>query len=181
MLADFLQDNAFFGARQLVFSSASSKTAYGTAFCLEAFAQVRRIALTSARNKRFVEALGCYGEVASYEELPKQDRGTPTLYVDFSGDEGLRMGLGKDLAKALGQHSCVLMRGHGSTVVAPSLERAVYRAVYTEENAKLQLSASALGPIEFLTPEEAEKAMNTNEGQVMRPWELWSRAVGAVE
>ena len=91
MLADFLQDNAFFGARQLVFSSASSKTAYGTAFCLEAFAQVRRIALTSARNKRFVEALGCYGEVASYEELTKLDRGAPTLYVDFSGDEGLRM------------------------------------------------------------------------------------------
>ena len=35
MLADFLQDNAFFGARQVVVSSASSKTAYGTAFCLQ--------------------------------------------------------------------------------------------------------------------------------------------------
>ncbi|WP_411884311.1 DUF2855 family protein [Polaromonas sp. YR568] len=91
MLADFLQDNAFFGARQLVFSSASSKTAYGTAFCLEAFPQVKRIALTSARNKGFVEALGCYGEVASYEELPKLDSGKPTLYVDFSGDESLRI------------------------------------------------------------------------------------------
>ena len=86
-----------------------------------------------------------------------------------------------NLTKALGQHTCVLMRGHGSTVVAPSLERAVYRAVYAEENAKLQLTANALGPIEFLTKEEADLAMNTNEGQVMRPWELWSRSIGAVE
>jgi hypothetical protein len=90
MLADFLQDNAFFGAELLVFSSASSKTAYGTAFCLAAYPQVRRIALTSARNKGFVQGLGCYGEVASYEELMSMDRSKPTLYVDFSGDEALR-------------------------------------------------------------------------------------------
>lgn len=90
-------------------------------------------------------------------------------------------GLGRALAASLGQHSCVLMRGHGSTVVAPSLERAVYRAVYAEENAKLQLSASVLGPVEFLTPEEAELAMAATEGQVMRPWELWSKSIGAVD
>lgn len=83
MLADFLQDNAFFGAEQLVFSSASSKTAYSTAFGLEAYPQVRRIALTSARNKGFVQGLRCYGEVASYEELMSIDRSKPTLYVDF--------------------------------------------------------------------------------------------------
>jgi hypothetical protein len=57
----------------------------------------------------------------------------------------------------------------------------VYRAVYAEENAKLQLSASALGPIEFLTPEEAELAMASTEGQVQRPWELWAGRIGAVE
>ncbi|RYX96459.1 MAG: class II aldolase/adducin family protein [Comamonadaceae bacterium] len=91
------------------------------------------------------------------------------------------LGLGRDLAKALGQHTCVLMRGHGSTVVGPSLQRAVYRAVYAEENARLQLSASTLGRIEFLTPEEAELAMATTEGQVQRPWELWSRRIGRVE
>lgn len=101
MLADFLQDNGFFGARQLVFSSASSKTAYGTAFCLEAFPQVKRIALTSARNKGFVEALGCYGEVVAYEELTTLDRGTPTLYVDFSGDEGLRIAVHTHFGESL--------------------------------------------------------------------------------
>ncbi len=90
-------------------------------------------------------------------------------------------GLGKALAESLGQHNCVLMRGHGSTVVGPSLEQAVYRAVYAEENAKLQLSSAALGPIEFLNAEEAELAMTNVEGQVRRPWELWSQSVGAIE
>ncbi|MES2508519.1 MAG: class II aldolase/adducin family protein [Pseudomonadota bacterium] len=90
-------------------------------------------------------------------------------------------GLGKALAESLGKHNCVLMRGHGSTVVGPSLEQAVYRAVYAEENAKLQLTSAALGPIEFLNPEEAELAMTNVEGQVRRPWELWSQSIGAIE
>lgn len=58
-------------------------------------------------------------------------------------------GLGKALAPSLGQHNCVLMRGHGSTRVAPSLELAVYRPIYAEVNAKLQMQAAALGPINF--------------------------------
>ena len=48
MLADFLDDNAFFGARQIVMSSASSKTAYGTAFCLQDNPAVQVIGLTSS-------------------------------------------------------------------------------------------------------------------------------------
>jgi len=91
------------------------------------------------------------------------------------------LGLGKALAESLGKSNCVLMRGHGSTVSGPSIEHAVYRAVYAEENAKLQLSATALGPIEFLNEEEAELAMTSTEGQVHRPWELWAKSVGAVE
>lgn len=83
MLADFLQDQAFFGAQQLVFSSASSKTAYGTAFCLQAYPQVQRIALTSARNKDFVAGLGCYGAVAAYDELPQIDPANPRCMSIF--------------------------------------------------------------------------------------------------
>jgi ribulose-5-phosphate 4-epimerase/fuculose-1-phosphate aldolase len=82
-------------------------------------------------------------------------------------------GLGKALAKSLGQHNCVLMRGHGSTTVAPSIELAVYRAIYAEVNAKLQLQAAALGPINFLTEEEAALAAASTEGQVVRAWDLW--------
>ena len=83
------------------------------------------------------------------------------------------MGLGKALAQSLGQHNCVLMRGHGSTTVGSSIEVAVYRAIYAEINAKLQIQAAALGPINFLTEEEAALAAATNEGQVVRAWDLW--------
>lgn len=92
MLADFLEDNGFFGAQRLIVSSASSKTAYGTAFCLEA-GEGRGIAclgLTSGRNERFVRDLGCYDDVARYDDIEKLDQTIPTLYVDFSGDEALR-------------------------------------------------------------------------------------------
>ena len=88
--ADFLQDNAFFGAQQLLVSSASSKTAYGTAFCLRNAKDIELVGLTSARNKAFVEALGCYHRVVSYDELPAMPKTTRTTYLDFAGSEDLR-------------------------------------------------------------------------------------------
>ncbi|WPN32869.1 DUF2855 family protein [Pseudomonas sp. P5_109] len=105
MLADFLQDNQFFGATRLVFSSASSKTAYGTAVCLESYPQLERIALTSAANKAFVETLGCYERAVSYEELTSLGNDRPTLYVDFSGDLKLRDQVHQHFARQL-VYSC---------------------------------------------------------------------------
>lgn len=90
MGADFLQDNNFFGAKQLIVSSASSKTAYGTAFCLKDKYDIKLIALTSLSNKAFVQSLGCYHDTVSYDELDFVDNTVPTLYLDFSGDEALR-------------------------------------------------------------------------------------------
>ncbi|MFC6674164.1 class II aldolase/adducin family protein [Marinobacterium aestuariivivens] len=81
--------------------------------------------------------------------------------------------LGAALSKTLGHSTVVLMRGHGSTVVAPTLKQAVYRAVYVEVNAKLQADASRLGPIEFLSEGETRTTQETIEGQVERPWQLW--------
>jgi hypothetical protein len=90
MLADFLEDNAFFGAKQVVLSSASSKTAYGTAFCLEGQRSIELIALTSASNVGFVQGLGCYRRTFSYEALQPLSSSTPTLYIDFAGSAELR-------------------------------------------------------------------------------------------
>ncbi|MFJ2690889.1 DUF2855 family protein [Pseudomonas sp. NPDC087336] len=90
MLADFLQDKQFFGATRLVLSSASSKTAYGTAVCLGNHPGLERVALTSAGNKAFVEALGCYERTVSYADVASLPNDRPTLYVDFSGDLELR-------------------------------------------------------------------------------------------
>lgn len=88
--------------------------------------------------------------------------------------------LGEALAKTLGQESVALMRGHGDVVVGSNIRYAVYRAYYTEINARLQLQSMSLeGPIVFIAPEEA--AM-TNGGKGINPeraWDMWVRAVSA--
>jgi len=89
--------------------------------------------------------------------------------------------LGAALARSLGGHSCVLMRGHGSTVVGTTLEQAVYRAIYAETNAKLQLAAQGLGPIEFLNREEAQLSSDMNDGQIPRSWNLWIQRLGPID
>jgi ribulose-5-phosphate 4-epimerase/fuculose-1-phosphate aldolase len=85
------------------------------------------------------------------------------------------------LAKSLRENSVVLMRGHGDTVVGNSIPQVVYRAIYTEMNARLQAQAAALGTITFLSAEEASKAAAANDGQVLRPWELWKARVGKID
>jgi ribulose-5-phosphate 4-epimerase/fuculose-1-phosphate aldolase len=86
--------------------------------------------------------------------------------------------LGQALAGSLGKCNCVLMRGHGMTVIGDSVPEAVFRAIYTEMNARLQLQASQLeGPIEFLSDEEGKRSSASNRGTLERPWELWKKSV----
>ena len=82
--------------------------------------------------------------------------------------------LGRALAKSLGQCTCVLMRGHGMTVVGESLPDVVFRAIYTEANARMQMQAASLdGPIEFLSDVEARLVTLTNQATLERPWTIW--------
>lgn len=82
--------------------------------------------------------------------------------------------LGKSLAQTLGDKSVVLMRGHGDVTVAPSVRMAVFRAYYTDVNAKLQSQAIALGgEVNYLTPGEGEKADKINFIVLDRIWNLW--------
>ncbi len=84
--------------------------------------------------------------------------------------------LGAALAASLGRCNCVLMRGHGMTVVGESVPEAVFRAVYTEMNAKLQMQAVRLdGPLQFLSDKEGENATRSNRTTIERPWEMWKR------
>lgn len=82
--------------------------------------------------------------------------------------------LGKSLAQTLGDKSVVLMRGHGDVTVGPSVKMAVFRAYYTDVNAKLQSQAIALGgEVNYLTPGEGEKADKVNFIVLDRIWNLW--------
>ena len=103
---------------------------------------------------------------------------------DVAGDTDMLVSTGKlgaALAAVLGSRSAVLMRGHGSTVVGASLEQAVYRAVYAEVNAKLQIQAMSLGDVTYLNEREAAKAAAINDTQLARVWELWQRNIGPIE
>src|SRR5215813_1930707 len=86
--------------------------------------------------------------------------------------------LGASLAKALGPKSVVLMRGHGVTVTASTLQEAVYRGVYVDVNARLQLEAIGLGAVNYLTEEEGRTAAAANASQISRAWEMWKMKVG---
>ena len=103
---------------------------------------------------------------------------------DVAGDTNMLISdgtLGAALARALGVKSTVLMRGHGSTVVGASIEQAVYRAIYAEVNARLQIQAKQLGEVTYLTVEEAAQAAKTNDTQLPRVWDLWTREIGGID
>src|SRR3984957_14993901 len=86
--------------------------------------------------------------------------------------------LGKSLAQTLGNKPVVLMRGHGDVTVGPSVKMAVFRAYYTDVNAKLQSQAMALGgDVNYLTPGEGEKGDKVNFIVIDRIWNLWKMRV----
>jgi ribulose-5-phosphate 4-epimerase/fuculose-1-phosphate aldolase len=86
--------------------------------------------------------------------------------------------LGAALAQSLGQGSVALMRGHGNVVVGGSLPEVVFRAIYTEANARLQADALRLGDgsVTYLNDGEAAAATATNARVLSRAWELWKAA-----
>ena len=86
ILDDFFADNQDFSATTLVIGSASSKTAFGMAFMLKRAGRVRTIGLTSQANLSFVEGLGLYDQVKTYDELESIDASQATAYIDMSGN-----------------------------------------------------------------------------------------------
>lgn len=102
LLADQLADGGVAGARTVLFSSASSKTAYGAAFALQHSApDLERVGLTSPGNREFTEALGCYDRVLAYDEISTLGADVPTAYVDLAGSTPLRQALHDHLTDAL--------------------------------------------------------------------------------
>ena len=80
------------------------------------------------------------------------------------------------LAETLEDKHVALMRAHGSVATGDSLQTAVFRAVYTEVNARIQLSAISIadnGGIEALEQEEGILADEINKTAGMRAWNLW--------
>ena len=101
-------------------------------------------------------------------------------------------------------HNVVLMRGHGFTTAASSIEQAVYQAMYTRTAAKVQTTAMMTQSVYFeagldgkvddsgnikqarikparelhyLTSQEVTDASAMNQSVAQRSWQLWEREV----
>jgi HCOMODA/2-hydroxy-3-carboxy-muconic semialdehyde decarboxylase len=108
--------------------------------------------------------------------------GVPTFEIRDAGGPSTDMlvrshALGTALAKSLGSASVLLMRGHGNVVVGDGVRIAVFRAVYTEINARLQSDAFRIGggQVTYLNDQEAAKATEVNAQVAGRAWDLWAQ------
>ncbi|WP_395338281.1 DUF2855 family protein [Ningiella sp. W23] len=92
-------------SKAILLSSASSKTALGTAFLLQANRQERPvqyqiIGLTSPNNVEFTKGLGCYDLVYSYDQLTSLPNAKSWL-LDFAANGSLIAGLQSKLGENL--------------------------------------------------------------------------------
>ncbi|MBF7073919.1 DUF2855 family protein [Glaciecola sp. MH2013] len=89
-LYNYFKTKNWFGAKQIVMLSASSKTSTGLAYGVANDKQApKQIALTSSANKNMVLGLNVYDDTFAYNELSKIDASIPTLIVDMSGNGSL--------------------------------------------------------------------------------------------
>lgn len=90
------------------------------------------------------------------------------------------MEIGRDLARTLGDNTCLLMRGHGAVVVGENVKQAVVASVYLQVNARLVSEARRLGEPEYLSPGEIERSSETQFSPLGldRAWEYYCVRAG---
>lgn len=111
LIDDFLDENGFFGAKRVMLSSASSKTALGLAKCLKERGGVEVVGLTSGRNADFVRKTGYYARVVAYDRLTELPNDQPALLVDMAGDAPLIDALADRLGEAF-VYNCMVGGTH---------------------------------------------------------------------
>jgi hypothetical protein len=156
LIDDFLADNECFGAATVVLSSASSKTAYGTAFMLSRRKELEVIGLTSAANLDFVQGLGCYDQALPYDRLAELDSENPVVYVDLAGDLALRRQLHEHYGMYL-RYSCAVGGTHWeATAGGAALPRGDDADGENGENGRRE-SMPGARPILFFAPAQIKK------------------------
>jgi hypothetical protein len=121
LLDDLLGQNDLFGARTVVLSSASSKTALGLAFLLSRTRReaCRVVGLTSAANAAFVGRTGYYASVLTYDDVGSLPVDTPAVFVDFAGNGGVLSAVHHRLGAAL-RYSCLVGLTHWERRTPPA-------------------------------------------------------------
>jgi len=144
LLDDFFADNRFFGAKNIILTGASSKTALGLAYLLylrqrakgDEFLQTT--GLTSARNLDFVEGLGLYDHVLTYDQVATLPTNGQYAIVDFAGDQPLQSALQQHLGATL-RYNCAVGMTHW------------------DQNAPQSPVEGSIKPILFFAPTHAQR------------------------
>ncbi len=111
LIDDFFDDNGRFGASVVVLTSASSKTAFGTAHLMNERDDLTVIGLTSTGNVEFVEGLGCYDQVLTYDQIDQIPSGHGSALIDFAGNAGVIRAVHEHLTDDL-KHSAIIGGTH---------------------------------------------------------------------
>ena len=133
-----------------------------------------------------------YGPGEKHDLLVRNETLGASLASSFAAPENVTM----DTANA--DRKVVLMRRHGFTTLGFTIHEAVFRAVFTATNARIQTSSFMLrnafggvqgegvdtsvwtgltGDLEPLTAQQVPAAENSIDGTIDRPWGLWEAEV----
>jgi len=111
LVDDFMNDNKYFGASQYIITSASSKTSIALAFTVKNRGIHPSVGITSLTNKQFVESLGCYDQVISYDEITDLNGTTPSVLVDMAGGKETLTAIHRHFSEQL-RYSCRIGATH---------------------------------------------------------------------
>jgi hypothetical protein len=111
LIDDFIADAGYFGAKQVIFSSASAKTAFAAAQLMKARADVRVVGLTSPSNVAYTKQLGFYDEVIPYDGVAQMDGSLPSVFIDIAGNASVQAAVHARFADKL-TYSCSVGATH---------------------------------------------------------------------
>ena len=108
---DFLRESEFFGATQVIITSASSKTSIALAQCLRTNKKIQIVGLTASANVDFVKLVDLYDDVVSYDEIESLDKDLQSVVVDMSGNRSIVARVHQHFAQSL-MYSCAIGATH---------------------------------------------------------------------
>jgi hypothetical protein len=168
LIDDMLDDEGFFEAKQVVISSASSRTSSALAYLLSLREGPEVIGLTSPRNVEFTASLGVYGRVIPYEELESLNR-DPAVYVDVAGNAKLRSAVHEQWRDELRHSAAVGITHQGDLGGSSRLPGA--KPTFFFAPTRLKKRAEDWGP----------QGLNERIAEAWRPYVEWTKGWLQVE
>ena len=140
LIDDFLADENFFGAEQVLLLSASSKTAMGTAYCLKQRGGIKVTGLTSEGNKGFTSETSFYDEVFTYDTITDMNPDVKTVIVDMAGNGSIMGTLYEHFEENI-IYNCMVGKSHwqGAPPVTPKLG-APAKMFFAPDRVKLRMN-----------------------------------------